>query len=162
MSGRRMSLHPAHDKLVFRSKTETGAAEVTQQIAAVYASSGQITSSLQTTMKNPEKAHLISDRLKEKVMQALPTVQQVIIHYEPGTIRNLHCAFALKNKNKTLSDHFGRAPYFALRTYHLETGQTVDQEILANPYQERAKGKGLRVAGGNEHRSDRAQRIPGT
>ncbi len=97
-------------------------------------------------VRDLEKAHLISDRLEEKVMQALPSVQQVIIHYEPHGARNLRCAFALQNKNETLSDHFGGAPYFALRTYHLETGQTVDQEILANPYQELEKGKGLRVA----------------
>jgi len=46
----------------------------------------------------------------------------------------------------TLGEHFGGSPYFALVEIDLQEMKLVKQEIVANPFKDLAKGKGLKVA----------------
>ena len=52
----------------------------------------------------------------------------------------------LQDARGTLGEHFGESPYFALVEIDLQEMKLAKQEIVANPYKDLAKGKGLKVA----------------
>jgi len=93
-----------------------------------------------------KKAHQISDRLEEKVKNHLAGVEQILFHYEPWSPRHLWCAIPLQDNCAEISTHFGGAGYFALFRQLLQNGEVEKQKIVANPYQDLERGRGLRVA----------------
>jgi cation diffusion facilitator family transporter len=93
-----------------------------------------------------DKAHAISQRLEEDIRRAIAHVDRVLIHYEPTARERLRYAIPLANLNGAISQHFGEAPYFALVTIRLSDGAVERQEIVANPYTELPKAKGIQVA----------------
>ena len=60
--------------------------------------------------------------------------------------KSLRYAAPLKDARGTLGEHFGESPYFALVEIDLQEMKLAKQEIVANPYKDLAKGKGLKVA----------------
>jgi cation diffusion facilitator family transporter len=93
-----------------------------------------------------KRAHLASRRIEEEIKKALPRVDRVLIHYEPLSRSRLRYAIALDDSWGRLSEHFGQSPYFALLEVDTKTKSLVRQEVLANPYRDLAKGKGLKIA----------------
>jgi len=93
-----------------------------------------------------DKAHAVSQRLEEDIRRAMAHVDRVLIHYEPTARERLRYAIPLANLNGAISQHFGEAPYFALVTIRLSDGAVERQEIVANPYTELPKAKGIQVA----------------
>ncbi len=93
-----------------------------------------------------KKAHQISDRLEEKVKKHVAGVEQIIFHYEPWSPRHLRCAFPLQEDGSEISTHFGGAACFGLFRQLLQNGEVEQQKIIANPYQDLERGRGLRVA----------------
>jgi predicted Fe-Mo cluster-binding NifX family protein len=55
-------------------------------------------------------------------------------------------AVPLTHQTGTVSRHFGLAPYFALTDKQAATGQMLSQTIVANPFADHPKGRGLEVA----------------
>ncbi len=96
--------------------------------------------------KDLEKAHAVSNYLEQKIIEMIPNVEHIIIHYEPLSPDSLCTAFPLKDKHGSLSEHFGSAPYFAFVYYDLQEHKVRKKEVLSNPYQDIECGKGLRVA----------------
>lgn len=92
-----------------------------------------------------EKAHAVSERLAAAVRAEVPHVERVQLHYEPQARTHLLYALPLADPNGMLSEHFGEAPYFGLVTVRVADGQIERGEVLANPYQDVEKAKGIRV-----------------
>jgi len=92
-----------------------------------------------------DKAHAVSERLAAAVRAEVPHVERVQLHYEPQARTHLLYALPLADPNGMLSEHFGEAPYFGLVTVRVADGQIERGEVLANPYQDVEKAKGIRV-----------------
>jgi cation diffusion facilitator family transporter len=93
-----------------------------------------------------KRAHQAGKRIEVEIKRQLPRVDRVLIHYEPLSRSSLRYAIALDDSWGRLSEHFGQSPYFALVEIDLKIKSLVRQEILANPYKDLAKGKGLKIA----------------
>lgn len=93
-----------------------------------------------------KRAHLAGRRIEAEIKKELPQVDRVTIHYQPIQRSILRYAIALRDSWGGLSDHFGESPYFALVDIDLQMKAVSRQEIVANPYRDLAKGKGLKVA----------------
>ena len=97
-------------------------------------------------IRDLEKAKLVTRRIEAQIRQAVPYLERVLIHAEPMERTHLCYAVPLVDPGGILSDHFGEAPYFALVTMDLADGTIEEQRILANPYVQEEKAKGIRVA----------------
>ena len=93
-----------------------------------------------------EKAETITRRIEEKIDQAVPHVERVLIHAEPMERTHLRYAVPLADAHGSLSEHFGEAPYVALVRLRLEDGTVEDQRVLPNPYLQEERAKGIKVA----------------
>ncbi|MCK9565266.1 MAG: cation diffusion facilitator family transporter [Methanothrix sp.] len=93
-----------------------------------------------------KRAHLAGERIESRIRREIPHVDRVLIHYEPSTQSSLRYASPLQDAQGTLGEHFGESPYFALVEIDLREMLFSKQEIVANPYKDLAKGRGLKVA----------------
>jgi cation diffusion facilitator family transporter len=93
-----------------------------------------------------EKAHEISSKIENNIMERIPHVERVTIHYEPQVRKYVNVAVPLSDTDGTLSAHFGDAPYFALLRLRTDGYEIESREIVENPYTSLEKGKGIRVA----------------
>jgi len=93
-----------------------------------------------------DKAEAATRRVEAEIRRRVPHVERVLIHAEPMKRTHLRYAVPLVDPGGTLSEHFGEAPYFALILVRLADGQVEEQQMLANPYQEEERAKGIRVA----------------
>jgi predicted Fe-Mo cluster-binding NifX family protein len=93
-----------------------------------------------------EKAEAVTRHIETEIRQAVPHVERVLIHAEPQERTHLRYAIPLAGTKGAVSEHFGEAPYFALIIVRLADGRVEGQQILANPYQEEERAKGIRVA----------------
>ncbi|MGD8491720.1 MAG: cation diffusion facilitator family transporter, partial [Anaerolineae bacterium] len=92
-----------------------------------------------------EKAHAVSKRIENAIRSQVPHVERVLIHYEPQVRTHVRYAAPLSDPQGTISLHFGEAPYFGLVTVRTADEQIAHQEVLANPYLQEEKAKGIRV-----------------
>jgi cation diffusion facilitator family transporter len=97
-------------------------------------------------IRDLEKAETITQRIETQICQAVPHVERVLIHAEPMERTHLRYAVPLADPGGPLSEHFGEAPYFALVKVRLADGAIERQQVIANPYQDVEKAKGIRVA----------------
>lgn len=93
-----------------------------------------------------EQAEAVTQRIEAQIRQAVPHVDRVLIRAEP--VQRTHWLYAvpLADLGGALSEHFGEAPFFALVRVRLSDDVVEEQQILANPYVEEEKAKGIRVA----------------
>ncbi|MGD8706224.1 MAG: cation diffusion facilitator family transporter, partial [Syntrophobacterales bacterium] len=59
-----------------------------------------------------EKAHHISQQIEAEIMEVVPNVDHILIHYEPEKKETRVCAVPLQEDRISLSEHFGEAPYY--------------------------------------------------
>jgi len=93
-----------------------------------------------------KRAHLAGERIESEIRREIPHVDRVLIHYEPSMQSSLRYVSPLQDAQGTLGEHFGESPYFALVEIDLREMLFSKQEIVANPYKDLAKGRGLKVA----------------
>jgi cation diffusion facilitator family transporter len=93
-----------------------------------------------------QKAHVITDKIAERIREKIPHVDHVLIHYEPIRKEQITFAVPVTDDKETISEHFGEAPYFSITTIRAEDGAIVKQECLNNPYLREEEGKGIRVS----------------
>jgi len=105
---------------------------------------------LQTTVTlrtdDLQKAHQISEQIEKRVHSQVPRVERIAIHYEPMKRAHVRLAVPLADRSGTLSEHFGRSPFFALIRLRLADQHPEEQEIVENPCAHLEKGKGICVA----------------
>ncbi|HOU70565.1 MAG TPA: cation diffusion facilitator family transporter [Methanothrix sp.] len=105
-----------------------------------------VQASLQFRVSDLRRAHMAGRRIEAEIKKELPQVDRVTIHYQPIQRSSLRYAIALQDARGTLSGHFGESPYFALVDIDLQRKDIRRQEMVANPYSNLAKGKGLKVS----------------
>jgi len=93
-----------------------------------------------------DKAHHLSEQLEEVIRDEMKNMERVVIHYEPQVKTSFVYGVPLQDANGTVSEHLGKAPYFALVELRAEDGALLRQEILANPHRQLEKQKGIEVA----------------
>jgi cation diffusion facilitator family transporter len=91
------------------------------------------------------QAHRVSERLERAIRARVPHVERVLLHYEPQAPARLRYATPLADVGGIISEHFGEAPYFGLLTVSQKDGLVERQEVLANPYRDADKAKGIRT-----------------
>ncbi|RLC93647.1 MAG: cation transporter [Chloroflexi bacterium] len=93
-----------------------------------------------------EAAETVTQRIEAQIRQAVPHVDRVLIRAEP--VQRTHWLYAvpLADLGGAVSEHFGEAPFFALVRVRLSDGAIEEQQVLANPYVEEEKAKGIQVA----------------
>jgi cation diffusion facilitator family transporter len=94
-----------------------------------------------------KRAHQASERMEKDIREKVPHVVRVLIHYEPQSKTQVRYAIPLADTKGAISDHFGEAAYFALVDIDIQQKAVARQEVLANPYLDLTKGRGLKVAG---------------
>ena len=55
-------------------------------------------------------------------------------------------AVPLEDKDGTVSEHYGEAPYIAIFTKHIKTREILRREIFDNPFVSEEKGKGIALS----------------
>ncbi|MFW6324774.1 MAG: cation diffusion facilitator family transporter [Desulfovibrionales bacterium] len=96
--------------------------------------------------RNLEKAHSISRHIEQTIRDKIRNVQRVNIQFEPYAPKRLCFVLPLQTPEGRLSDHFGSAPFFAFLGFDV-TKQVVERrEVVANPFLEVVRGKGIEVA----------------
>jgi cation diffusion facilitator family transporter len=105
-----------------------------------------VEASIALRMRDLKRAHLASLKIEEKIKREVPHVDRVLIHYEPQTKTVVRHAIPLADPRGEIGQHFGESPYFALMDIDLKQRSLRRQEIVANPFKDLPKGKGLKVA----------------
>ena len=70
----------------------------------------------------------------------------MIIHYEPPKKISIIQAIPVEADRKTLSEHFGEAPYFAWCERAQPGKGILDIQFLPNPHLHEEKGKGIKAS----------------
>lgn len=102
----------------------------------------------EVTMRTRElsKAHQISSELEQSIRETIPHVDRVLIHYEPEAKEEVKWAIPLQDLDGALAPDFGKARYFAFITIRSRTGEVTGKEVLANPYADLERQRGIRAA----------------
>jgi len=97
-------------------------------------------------VRDLDKAEVVTRRIEQRIDQAVPYLERVLIHAEPMGRTHLRYAAPVADSGDLLSKHFGEAPAFALVTVRLEDGVTTERSIVSNPFLDEDRAKGIRVA----------------
>ncbi len=95
---------------------------------------------------NLTRAHQVSKNIEENILEQVPHIERIIIHYEPQSPAQLRLAVPMADPDNRISDHFGQAPYFALVTLRLTDRKIEKKEVLSNPHRHVETAKGIQVA----------------
>jgi len=101
-----------------------------------------IESEVVINVRELEKAHSISRKIEEDIMNDITHVDHVLIHYEPVHKETISFALPLENIQGRMSQHFGESPQFALITVKAKDKTVMSQEIIYNPFLSMERGKG--------------------
>ncbi|MEW6570701.1 MAG: cation diffusion facilitator family transporter [Nitrospirota bacterium] len=101
---------------------------------------------LRLSVKRLKEAHEISEMIEQAIRSEIPFVERVVIHYEPQKKDYVRYSVPLADREGTISEHFGRAPFIAFWDKRISDGAVLNQEILKNPFLTLEKGKGIRLA----------------
>ncbi|MBS3757663.1 MAG: cation diffusion facilitator family transporter [Desulfobacterales bacterium] len=105
-----------------------------------------IQASITLRTQDLKKAHDISRRIEHEIHDRVPHVGRIMIHYEPEASRYRRIAVPMEDTEKTISSHFGEAPYFVIFTLDRNQGQMLGKTFEKNPYLRQTHGKGIQVA----------------
>ncbi|HXZ30242.1 MAG TPA: cation diffusion facilitator family transporter [Dehalococcoidia bacterium] len=105
---------------------------------------------IETTIKvrttDLNKAHALSERIEQAIKSNVPNVDRVLVHCEPEVKTKLRYIITLSDRGGKLNQEFGTSSYFAIVDIDNRQKTVVSQEIVANPYREFEKGRGIKVA----------------
>jgi cation diffusion facilitator family transporter len=130
--------------------------DVTRIVTLGGRSSGRYKSvevSLQMHTRLLQEAHEIVCHLEEEILDRLPEIDKIVIHYEPQQKETWRVAVPIESadglkpdENARLSNHFGEAPYFAVLSKNAVTGEVSVETFLKNPFRDEQRHKGVRTA----------------
>jgi len=92
------------------------------------------------------KAARIADLIEHHIREQVPNVDHVTLRYEPIHKEVWRYVIPVENPAGPVSRHFGEAPFFAEIDVSAANRQVQGQTVVANPYLQLEKGKGIRVA----------------
>jgi len=91
------------------------------------------------------KAHSLTERIERSIKDAVPNVDRILIHCEPLAKTRQRYVVGLSNQDGQLSKDFGHSSYFALIDVDTVHNTVLQQEIVANPYIDIEKGRGMGI-----------------
>jgi cation diffusion facilitator family transporter len=97
-------------------------------------------------IKKFSQAHQLSEEIEKAILNKIPQVDKVTIHYEPVEKDFSIYAIPVEEDKHTISDHFGDAPYFHLIRMRTENQIVQEEKIVQNPYIKEEKAKGIKVS----------------
>jgi cation diffusion facilitator family transporter len=92
------------------------------------------------------KADLVGHQVAEAIRNQVPHVERALIRVEAADKSTQRIAIPLAGPHNDVSQHFGTAPYFALREFHLDDDRLIEGRVIPNPYAGDPRGRGLKVA----------------
>ena len=101
---------------------------------------------LTLSVRDLTAGHRLSQELGKRIKKDIENVDRVLIHYQPRQREHLTLGTPLAADRQSISDHFGEAPSFKLITLLPGTGRVLEEHLLANPFVQEEKGKGIKVA----------------
>lgn len=97
-------------------------------------------------VKELKKGHSTTEEIKQRIKCDLENVDHVLIHYEPQKKECITLGIPLSEDRRTVSEHFGEAPFFRVLIQRTKDGAVVSDSILTNSYSQEDKTKGIKVA----------------
>ena len=97
-------------------------------------------------VKELKKGHLVAEEIKQRIKCDLENVDHVVIHYEPQKKDYITLSVPLSEDRRTVSEHFGEAPFFRVLIQRTRDGVVTADSILTNSYSQEEKAKGIKVA----------------
>jgi cation diffusion facilitator family transporter len=97
-------------------------------------------------VSEPGRTEGLLRRIEASVRAAVPRLERVLIHVEAPDSPWIRCAVPLVDREGTVSEHFGEAPFFALVAVRRGDRGIEEQRVVENPHRSQEKGKGIRVA----------------
>jgi predicted Fe-Mo cluster-binding NifX family protein len=102
-----------------------------------------------TNLIDLERAHQLSDKIKERIKSEIKNVDRVLIHIEPEEKEFTRYAVPCTENNGLLSGismHFGESEYFCIFDVRRADNDLADMRFLKNPFVTLEKRKGLKAA----------------
>ena len=96
--------------------------------------------------KNLEKASAVTRKIEGEIREHVSHVDHILIHYEPQKKETSTLAIPLKDDRRSLSEHFGDAPYFYIAVVRERDGALLSEAYHRNPFAGEEKGKGIKVS----------------
>jgi len=93
-----------------------------------------------------EQAHFISEKISDRIKSEIPHVDHILIHYEPRAKETVVFAVPMEKDQHRISEHFGDAPLFYLRSVYYDTKRIKEEHFIANPHTDLSEGKGIKVS----------------
>jgi cation diffusion facilitator family transporter len=101
---------------------------------------------LRLSVKKLKHAHRVADTVEQRIRREIPFIERVSIHYEPVKKEYRRHSVPLANREGLISEHFGSAPFISIWDTRVSDSEILSQEIIANPFMEMEKGKGIKLA----------------
>ncbi|MFH1115155.1 MAG: cation diffusion facilitator family transporter [Pseudomonadota bacterium] len=108
---------------------------------------------LTTDEKRLSRAHDLMSQLEEEILDQWPSIDRILIHYEPEHKDVWYIAVPVKGSEEEspghdpgIEDHFGEAPFFALIALNKQEGDVNIQEFIENPHKDLERQKGTKAA----------------
>jgi cation diffusion facilitator family transporter len=130
--------------------------DVTEVLLLGGRSSGRfkfVEATLRIDVRLLREAHTIIAHLEEEILDRFPSIDKLLIQYEPEQKEFLTAAAPLevapdsiRQEESKLSDHFGNARYFAFLLRDVRSGNVSIKGYEPNPFLELERHKGVRVA----------------
>ncbi|MDD4169130.1 MAG: cation diffusion facilitator family transporter [Desulfotomaculaceae bacterium] len=93
-----------------------------------------------------DKAHLIADRIENRIKDEIKNIDQILIHYEPLQKEEIIYAIPLTDDRASISAHFGEALFFMFVIFKVGEKTANKTEIVDNPFCKIEKSKGILTA----------------
>jgi len=104
-----------------------------------------VTMDVALRVRELNEAHRATEEIEKALRQAVPRIEQVLIHYEPAQPEYLTIAVPLADRDGRISEHYGEAPFVALVKLRSRDLVLSEQTLLINPFQAEEKGKGIKL-----------------
>jgi cation diffusion facilitator family transporter len=105
-----------------------------------------IETELVMNVRDLERAHAVSTQIEQNIKEQIQNVDHVLVHYEPIRKETITFAVMVDDRDGKISDAYGKAPYIAMATKHLQTGEVLGQKIIENPFVSQDTGKGITLS----------------
>lgn len=100
---------------------------------------------LQVKQKNIHSAHLLIDKIEERLQEHIPNLADVTIHYEPEKKSFVKVAVLLGGDQQLIATSFNKTVWIKMQRYR-DNGVLLHEDILTNPVKPEQKGKAIRLA----------------
>jgi cation diffusion facilitator family transporter len=100
---------------------------------------------LQVKQKNMQSAHLLIDKIEDRLQHNIPNLANVTIHYEPEKKSFVKVAVLLGENQQEIATSFNKTIWIKMQRYS-DSGDLLHEDQILNPVKPEQKGKAIRLA----------------